>query len=71
VESPRSRRATPEVRALALDNMLIDSLLGILWLLLILGLVFATALIVLRRSTNTRNERATYRAGGAHPPSVS
>jgi hypothetical protein len=44
---------TPEVWALAFYHTFIDSLLGILWLLLILGLVFATALIVLRRSTNT------------------
>jgi hypothetical protein len=68
---------TPEVWALALYHTFIDSLVGILWLLLILGLVFATALIVLRRSTNqlemvairtgTREERARYRAGGSHP----
>jgi len=44
---------TPEVWALALYHTFIDSLLGILSLLLVLGLVFATALMVLRRSTNT------------------
>jgi hypothetical protein len=43
---------TPEVWALALYHTFIDSLLGIAWLLLILGLVCATALIVLRRSSN-------------------
>ena len=48
-----TEQLTPEVWALALYHTFIDSLLGIAWLLFILGLVFATALIVLRRSGNT------------------
>jgi hypothetical protein len=48
-----AEQLTPEFWAVALYHTFVDSLLGILWLLLILGLLFATALIVLRRSNTS------------------
>lgn len=63
---------TPEVWALALYHTLIESLQGILWLLLIFALLFVTAVMVMRRMNMTwlLSEGGSGKVGEAKEPVV-